>query len=383
MKIQRIWAIISMFLLAACGGGGASNGAAPTVIKGVASKGIIIGGTAKVFALKADGSKDKELGQDITKADGSYSINIGSYTGPVTVEVSGDYTDEATGQPKTVPATAPLRAAHGNASGTVTVAVTPLTDLAVRQAGALTAPNIAASNNRISDAFKVDIIATVPVAPTAAVFQSSQTTQAQKDYTLALAAVSQQMAGGDSLEKTLTTLNSGISSTGMDAQTAAAITTAVKTFIENNPKNDTGVKSIQETSLQTVGSTSAKLTIALQGAAASSVKGIQANIMFPFGVVLRADPAGAPLADVLSATGSAAGSGYLNGKYTPPGFAPASLNLGFMTTGNLAAGDIITINADLASGTTTVPLTSAFIISGVKLLDSNGNAVSGVSLSIR
>lgn len=387
MNIQRILAIISLCILAACGGGGGGGGSTDTtpqgpstIVSGVASKGIIAGGTVKVFALNNDGSKGAQLGQDTTKADGSYSVNLGSYTGPVTVEVFGSYTDEATGQTKTIPASAPLRAALGNASGNVTMAVTPLTDLAVRQAGTLTTQSIAAANALISDAFKVDIVSTLPVAPTTVAFQASQTTQGQKDYALALAAVSQQMqtAGAD-LATVLATLNGGISATGMNSQTATTLNTAVTNFIAN-ANNQTGVTTISETSLQTVGSTSKKLTLTLQGSAATA-RGIQASITFPTGVVLRADASGKPLVGVLTVAGSAAAS-QVDGKYTPAtNSAPATVTVGLMSSASLAVGDVITINIDLVAGAS-VPATSAFAISS-KLVDGSGNIVSTASVLLR
>jgi len=379
MNIKRLLAIISLFLLAACGGGGdGGSPATPTVISGVASKGIIVGGTVKVYALNVDGSMGKLLGSAVTDANGAYSIDIGVYTGPVTLEVSGTYTDEATGLPKTVPEYAPLRAALSSASGNVTLPVTPLTDLAVRQAGTLTANNITAANTLISNAFKVDIIATTPVAPTSAAFSSSTTTQAQRDYTMALAAISQQMASGDTLEAVLNTLDIGIGSTGMTSGTATTITTALTSFIANS-NNQTGVSSIAETSLQNIGLTSMKLTVALNGSDVASVKGIQTIITLPAGVLLRSDATGKLLTGVITTMGSAS-SGYPEGKFTS---AANTLTLGLITAGNLTAGDIITINLDLASGTTTAPAASAFTIGTSNLVDNNGLVVSGASLSLR
>lgn len=115
---------------------------------------------------------------------------------------------------------------------------------------------------------------------------------------------------------------------------------------------------------------------------ATSVKAIQATITLPTGVELRADATGKPLYGVIAATGSAA-SGMTNGKYTPAtATAPATLTLGLMTTVSLAAGDIITIKADLASGSA-APAANAFTLGASKLVDTNGNIVSGASLDIR
>jgi hypothetical protein len=351
------------------------------VVVGVASKGIISGGNVMIFALGSDGAKGALLGQGTTQTDGSYSVNIHGYTGPVTVEVSGDYTDEATGSVKTVPQSAPLRAALGSASGNVTLAVTPLTDLAVRQAGALTPQNIATANDRISGLFKVDIVATAPVAPTSAAFQSGQTTQSQKDYTLALAAISQLMqTSGSDLTTVLASLDSGITPAGMSSQAATTMTAAVTTFI-TNPQNQTGVTTISETSLQTVGSTPLKLTLALTDASAL-VQGVQTTITLPAGVELRALADGQPLNGVVALTGRAA-NGVLACKYVPATpDVPASLKLGLITSSSLGTGDILTINADLAKGAST-PAASAFVISAGRFIDGNGDPATGASLGIR
>jgi len=70
-------------ILTGCGGGGGGKGPSGAItVDGVASKGPISGGTVKVYALNADGSKGSQIGTTTTtKADGSYSVNIGSYTG--------------------------------------------------------------------------------------------------------------------------------------------------------------------------------------------------------------------------------------------------------------------------------------------------------------
>jgi hypothetical protein len=382
-SIRLTLALVPLLLLASCGGG-APVAPAPqaTVINGVASKGAITNGTVTVYALESDGSKGVQLGTGSTNGNGGYSISIGGYKGLVMVEAYGAYTDEATGVPLNVPATAPLRAALANASGTVSLSVTPLTDLAVQQAGPLTAQNVTAANALISDLFKVDIVATLPVAVTASAFQATGTTQAQKDYALALAAVSQQMqtSGGD-LAATLSSLNSGISATGMNAQTVTTITAAVNDFIAN-PSNQTGVTTVANSALQSVGSTSMKLALVLTGSSAASVRGVQTKITFPAGVTLRADSTGSILNGVMTQAANTP-AGLSTGRFAAAGNgAAASATLAFVTTGTLLAGDFVTLNADLASGVS-APGAVAFALSGSKLVDAYGNVVSGASLSLR
>jgi hypothetical protein len=386
MTIQRTFVLISILLLTACGGGGGGDSApaatTPTVIKGVASKGLITNGTVNIYSLNADGSKGALLGTGTTDGSGAYSISCGSYSGAVVVEASGSYLDEATGQTKTVPASAPLRAALPSVTGTVSLPVTPLTDLAVRQAGALTAQSITAANTLISSTFKVDIINTLPAAPTAAAFQASGTTQAQKDYSLILAAVSQQMStSGSDLATTLSTINSGITSTGLNAETVATITAAATTFVTTNPNNQTSVTTLAGSTLQSIGATTLKLTLVLQGSTAAAVKGIQTGITLPAGVTLLAAADGTISTSEINVTGSAA-SGLLTGKYaSATATAPASIVLGLITTGTLASGDVITINTNLAAGKST-PAVSTYVISS-KLVGINGTDVSEALLVLR
>ncbi|KAF0218304.1 MAG: hypothetical protein FD174_3057 [Geobacteraceae bacterium] len=199
--IRHIWltAVLS-FLVAAilgCGGGGGGGGtpAAAVTVSGVASKGPISGGTVKVFAI-TNGAKGAQLGSTgttSTDGNGTYSINIGSYTGPVLIEVTGGtYKDETNPSGNPVTLTTTLRAALSNVTGNVSTAVTPLTELAVQKAGSsLTAATIDSANNLVSSLFQVDIINTMPVDAT--VTPSAGVTSAQKDYALALAAISQYM----------------------------------------------------------------------------------------------------------------------------------------------------------------------------------------------
>ncbi len=374
MNIRQL-CIIALFLLTACGGGGGGGGAAPTVIGGVASKGIIVGGTVTVYALNADGSKTV-LRKDIpTDSNGRYSADVGGYAGPVVVEVWGDYTDEATGAIKHITQGEPLRAALSSVSGNVALSVTPLTDLAVRQAGTLTAQKILAANKQISEIFKVDITATAPVATTAQAFQSSQTTQAQKDYSLALAAISQQMKTGTQLSAVLDTLQGGITDTGLSEQAAHTFTTSVSEFIAND-KNQTGVASIADTSLKAVGLTTVKLVLVLEGNAAAC-KGLQTVITLPAGVTMRADTSGQILDGAIVAAGSASG-GYLTGRYAAATQSEsATITLALTPAGTLAAGAIVEINADIAPGSA-VPLLSGFTVDGGQ---SNFSGEHGVELS--
>ncbi len=128
--------------------------------------------------------------------------------------------------------------------------------------------------------------------------------------------------------------------------------------------------------------TSMKLTMVLQGTTASNVKAIQTTVTFPAGVVLQTDAIGKTLDGVVIATGSAT-NGLFAAKFTPATSTTAvTLTLGHTTNGNLIAGDLFIINADLTAGST-APAASAFILTNTSLIDMDGIAVSGASLSIQ
>lgn len=128
--------------------------------------------------------------------------------------------------------------------------------------------------------------------------------------------------------------------------------------------------------------TSMKLTVVLEGSNAASVKGISGTITLPSGVVLRADNTGKLLSGVMT-TATGTPSGNMDGKYTAAlGSTPATITVAFITSGNLTAGDFVTLTADLEPGTS-VPAATAFTINSSKLVDADGVVVSGASLVLR
>jgi hypothetical protein len=123
--------------------------------------------------------------------------------------------------------------------------------------------------------------------------------------------------------------------------------------------------------------TTMKLTVAINGSNASSVKGILATISVPDGVSIKADATGKITDGVI--TGSAtAPTGNIDGKYSA---IEKQVTLGFTTVGDIAAGDLATMNIDLT--TTTAPAVTAFTIISSKLSDADGVEVSGVALALR
>ena len=246
-------AIPGLFALvvAGCSGGGGhgddggDGGVSTSTVSGVASKGPIKGGIVSAYMI-VDGQKGDFLGSATTSStDGSYSIDIGSYTGPVLVEIEGGtYTDEATGNE--IDSTMPLRAAIANAAGEVTVAVTPLTELAVRKAepGGLTPDKIDSSNKLISQLLGGDgtqdlITQTLPVDVTDST-ACDEADNDQKEYSLLLAALSQ-MAQDTStnIEEIIDEISDDLEDLTLE-DTGGALSAALTSFL-GSPKNQTGM----------------------------------------------------------------------------------------------------------------------------------------------
>lgn len=201
MKIRWLGrAIVPLFillLLSACSsGGGGSDGvvSGTSSVSGIASKGPIDGGVVTVYAINSSGTKGSALGSSTTASDGSYSLDIGDYSGSVIVEVvGGTYTDEATAD---IANNSILRVAVPDVSGNISASVTAYTEIAVQFAGAtLSEANINVANSLVSTMLGgVDIVSTAPADVTDSSSQIS--TQAEKEYGLALATISQIVSDG-------------------------------------------------------------------------------------------------------------------------------------------------------------------------------------------
>lgn len=240
-------------MLTACsgGGGGLDLGGAniipgSSMVSGVVFKGPINAGKVNVYAVNPDGTKGALLGSGTTASDGTgaYSVDIGSYTGDVLVEVTGGtYKDEATGITKP---NATLRAALTGTSGNVTVAVTPFTELAVKKVGnLLTKAAIENANALVSVIAGVDIIGTIPVdvSTTSSVTSIDKTT-----YGLALAAISEMSSTGSTVDQVLEKIKADLADDGIAQTAAPELKTALQSFI-NSPENKSIVKNVTQTSL--------------------------------------------------------------------------------------------------------------------------------------
>jgi len=365
----------ALLMLYACGGGGGSSAPAPTVVKGVAQAGVFNGATVTIFGYDASGALVQlptTPATVLTDSTGNYQADIGSYKGAIVVKVHGTYHDEATNQDVTG---ADLQSAVPSASGTVSVPVTALTDLAVRNALATgngsIKDNIASANQGISALFGFDIIATTPVAPTTAALGATGVTDSQKKYTTALAALSQYTANISStpaaptasdLQSALTQISAGITITATTTQvtspqvalslqqSAAQIATNVNTQAAVTAAGTSAQSTL--TSLSTVGDAAGSKILAIKvkttGTSSTPIFGAKATITLPSGATVRTDSTGATLSGAVVASGAAVGANTIV-------LAAVKLNvltIGPDTTQDIGIGEFATIYCDVPSTNT-------------------------------
>ena len=172
---------LTLSLLVACGGGGGSSsgsgglGSTPPpvqgTISGTATKGPVAGATVSAYAL-AGGTLGAKIASGTTDAQGHYSLAMGTYTGPVMLQMTGGtYTDEASGNSMPMASgdvmttVMPAMTAGATLRG---VAITPLTSMAQamaqRMSGGMTDANIASANSAVGRYFMVtDIVHNMPI----------------------------------------------------------------------------------------------------------------------------------------------------------------------------------------------------------------------------
>jgi hypothetical protein len=196
------------------GGGGTTTG----TMSGTAMLGPVGNATVTAYAV-AGGLMGAQLGSAPTDASGAFSLSIGSYAGPVMLQMTGgSYVDEATGS--TMPVLAgdllvacvPTVAAGSTTTG---IQLTPLTSMASARAkampGGMTDANVATAQGAVGAYFSVtDILHTTPMNPLVP-GSGSAATPDQRNYGMAVAAMSQ-------LARTtgMTTSSSGIVTAMMD-----------------------------------------------------------------------------------------------------------------------------------------------------------------------
>jgi hypothetical protein len=157
-------------------------------------------GSAKVRAYAiSNGAMGAQLASVTTDGLGNFSLSMGSYSGPVMLQMStGTYIDEATGNSTTMASSDVMTAvipSVSSGSNVTGVMITPLTSMAQARAqgmgGSMSDANITAANNAVGSYFMVnDILHTVPMNPLVS-GSGNAATQDMRDYGMAVAAMSQ------------------------------------------------------------------------------------------------------------------------------------------------------------------------------------------------
>ena len=202
-RIRIVSALVLTLLLAAgCGGGGTSTdvvGSGGTgSISGVVTKGPLSNATITGYGISG-GQMGPQIGTTTTDANGKFSMPIGTYAGPVMLQVSGGaYKDEATGSSMgmaagdVMTAVMPSVVSGANSNG---IQVTPVTAMAQVRAqsmtGGMTDTNIAAANAAMGSYFIVnDILHVQPMNPLTT-GSGTGASQDARNYGMTLAAMSQ------------------------------------------------------------------------------------------------------------------------------------------------------------------------------------------------
>ena len=159
-------AIILSFtlFLSGCGGGSSSTSdvtasATPSAVTGTSNLGIVVDGTVSAYKIEG-GIKGAQLASATTAADGSFSLDVGSYAGPVLLELTNSgaatYLNEVTGGTSLLPAQ-PIRSVIA-AVTSAPLAITPLTEIVAEVAirkmnGTTDAAKIAEAASQVGAAF--------------------------------------------------------------------------------------------------------------------------------------------------------------------------------------------------------------------------------------
>jgi hypothetical protein len=237
--------VAASVVVSGCGGGSSTGPVAPppaavNTVTGVASKGPLSGATVCAYAISA-GAKGTLIGTCAASAStGAYTLDLGSYTGPVLLEATGgSYVDEATGT--SVSLATPLRSVLANfAGGSASAAVTALTEVATQLGlagtGGLNTSNIQNAIAAVQTNFGVaDILATQPVD---ALSVPANASADQKAYALALASLSQYLKGqasGTTLASALQTMQACLASAAGCGSLHSDFGTAMAAFQAGHP----------------------------------------------------------------------------------------------------------------------------------------------------
>jgi hypothetical protein len=178
------------------------SGGTGSVVNGTVSGKVFNGPMSQAmvtaYALNG-GSRGAQIASTATDTQGAFSMSLGSYTGPVMMQVTGGtYTDEATGETMTMGSGDVMTAVMSTVNSGSNVSgmwITPLTSMAQARAqamaGGMVDANITAANAAVGNYFMVgDILHTQPMNP-AVTGSGSAASQDERDCGVAIAAMSQ------------------------------------------------------------------------------------------------------------------------------------------------------------------------------------------------
>ncbi len=254
--------------------GGSDAGAAPvarSLVTGTVVGGPVVSGNGlAVEVFQADGVT--RLGEAKVAADGSFTVDVGAYTGVVIARVvdaddGADYLDESTAAGKDLNATLFSSTVVSVPNSTVVININVLTTLAhqtaVDNAGGapLTAAAVNDANQAIAQLFGLDALQDVAVAPTnGGGYDAGDGLSQGELYGAVLAALSGADAanGGDS-QQTIDTLLAGLTVTGgqatLDAATQAVVVAgAERAAVDTGSALEGGLAVIVDTFAPSIGS---------------------------------------------------------------------------------------------------------------------------------
>ncbi len=255
IKTVSLLAILGLAIsVAGCGGGGSTTGGttppATTTITGTVGKGIFTSGVVECYFVNG-ATKGPLFTSATINSNGGYTLDIGTNSGIVLLEAYGSYIDESTNAVRTITKNVnpPQRSVIyiAGPSGAKVAAITPLTELAVRNAysrsTALTQENVEAANALVSDIYTFDIQTTLPVQPSATALVSAS--PAQKRYTMILAGISNLAPTPSQIHSLLTTYSSDLSAppNRISGANITALNNSITSFLDTNSNNNTGYTS--------------------------------------------------------------------------------------------------------------------------------------------
>ena len=243
------YAWLGLGLLGFAGGGGGGGGTQAPVVEAVHNLvngsvvlgPVVAGNGLSVNVYAADGTT--LLGTGVVSATGTFSVDVGSYTGVVIAKLAdastgADFIDEATGAAHDL--TANLMTVGVASTGTVTLNINALTTIAAQKAGAvfdgastgtITTEAINNANAAVADAFGLTDLTGSAVVPTVdgsgnpnpAYNPVDGLTNGEK-YGAVLAALSGvDSANGGNMQTTISNLVAGLTVTGSTGTLAPAV----------------------------------------------------------------------------------------------------------------------------------------------------------------